>query len=167
MSKFYTDVVCLGDYIFERGIENGIPFEERHAYKPTLYIPTTSNTDWRTLDDKLVGPIQWGSIKETRASIKKYAGVENMKIYGHTNYNYSYIAETYTESIDYNLEHLKIMFIDIEVGSEHGFPNPENAFEEVTAITIKINDDIQVWGCSDFKNTQENITYNKRGRSYF
>jgi hypothetical protein len=44
MSKFYTDVVCLGDYIFERGIENGIPFEERHAYKPTLYIPTTSNT---------------------------------------------------------------------------------------------------------------------------
>jgi len=163
MSKFYTDVVCLGDYIFERGIENGIPFEERHAYKPTLYIPTTSNTDWRTLDDKLVGPIQWGSIKETRASIKKYAGVENMKIYGNTNFKNTFIADTYPEAIDYKLEHLKIMFIDIEVGSEHGFPNPENAHEEVTAITIKINDDIQVWGCSDFNNTQENITYNKCG----
>ena len=129
MSKFYTDVVCLGDYIFERGIENGIPFEERHAYKPTLYIPTTSNTDWRTLDDKLVGPIQWGSIKETRASIKKYAGVENMKIYGNTNFKNTFIADTYPEAIDYKLEHLKIMFIDIEVGSENGFPNPENAHE--------------------------------------
>ena len=163
MSKFYTNVVCLGNYIFERGIEDGVPFDDKHEFKPTLYIPTTTKTDWRTLENEPVGPVQWGTIKETREAMRKYEGVENMKIYGHTNYNYSYIAETYTESIDYNLEHLKIMFIDIEVGSEHGFPNPENAFEEVTAITIKINDDIQVWGCSDFKNTQENITYNKCG----
>ena len=28
---------------------------------------------------------------------------------------------------------------------------------------IKINDDIQVWGCSDFKNDSRNITYNKCG----
>ena len=163
MSKFYTNVVCLGDYIFERGIEDGIPFDEKHEFKPTLYIPTTTKTDWKTLEGDSVGPIQWGSIKETRAAMKKYEGVDNMKIYGHTNYNYSYIAETYPKIIDYNFEHIKVMYIDIEVGSEHGFPNPENAHEEVTAITIKIDDDIQVWGCSEFKNGQENITYNKCG----
>ena len=49
MSKFYTNVVFLGNYIFERGIENGLPFEERHEFKPTLYIPTTTETKWRTL----------------------------------------------------------------------------------------------------------------------
>jgi len=163
MSKFYTNVVCLGNYIFERGIEDGLPFDDKHEFKPTLYIPTKTKTDWHTLEDEPVGPVQWGTIKETREAMKKYEGVENMKIYGHTNYNYSYIAETYPEQVDYNFEHLKIMFLDIEVGSEHGFPNPENAQEEVTAITIKINDDIQVWGCSDFNNTQENITYNKCG----
>ena len=163
MSKFYTNVVCLGNYIFERGIEDGFPFDDKHEFKPTLYIPTTTKTDWRTLEDEPVGPVQWGTIKETRESMKKYEGVENMKIYGHTNYNYSYIAETYPDQVDYNFEHLKIMFLDIEVGSEHGFPNPENAQEEVTAITVKINDDIQVWGCSEFKNGQENITYNKCG----
>ena len=163
MSKFYTNVVCLGNYIFERGIEDGVPFDDRHEFKPTLYIPTTTKTDWRTLEDEPVGPVQWGTIKETRESMKKYEGVENMKIYGHTNYNYSYIAETYPKQVDYNFDHIKVMFIDIEVGSEHGFPHPENAHEEVTAITIKINDDIQVWGCSDFNNTQENITYNKCG----
>ena len=163
MSKFYTNVVCLGNYIFERGIEDGLPFDEKHEFKPTLYIPTTTKTDWHTLDDKPVGPVQWGTIKETRAAMKRYEDVENMKIYGHTNYNYSFIAETYPELIDYNFKHIKIMFIDIEVASEHGFPDPLYANEEVTAITIKINDDIQVWGCSDFKNTQENITYNKCG----
>jgi len=162
-SKFYTNVVCLGNYIFERGIEDGLPFDEKYEFKPTLYIPTTTKTDWRTLEDEPVGPVQWGTIKETREAMKKYEGVENMKIYGHTNYNYSYIAETYPDQVDYNFEHLKIMFLDIEVGSEHGFPNPENAQEEVTAITVKINDDIQVWGCSEFKNGQENITYNKCG----
>ena len=34
MTKFYTNVVCLGNYIFERGIENGLPFEERHEFNP-------------------------------------------------------------------------------------------------------------------------------------
>ena len=164
MSKFYTNVVCLGDYIFERGIEDGIPFDEKHEFKPTLYIPTTTKTDWKTLEGDSVGPVQWGSIKETRAAMKKYEGVDNMKIYGHTNYNYSFIADTYPEEeIDYNFEHIKIMFLDIEVGSEHGFPNPQRADEEVTAITIKVNEDIQVWGCSEFQNGQENITYNKCG----
>ena len=75
MSKFYTNVVCLGDYIFERGIENGLPFEDKKIFKPTLYIPTTSTTEWRTLEDKPVAPIQWGTIKETRAALKKYEGV--------------------------------------------------------------------------------------------
>ena len=161
--QFYTNVVCLGDYIFERGIEDGLPFNVKHEFKPTLYIPTTTKTDWKTLEGDPVGPVQWGSIKETRTAMKKYENVDNMKIYGHTNYNYSFIAEKYPEIIDYNFEHIKIMFLDIEVGSEHGFPNPESAQEEVTAITVKIGDDIQVWGCSEFKNGQENITYNKCG----
>ena len=163
MSKFYTNVVCLGNYIFERGVENGIPFENKTEFKPTLYIPTTSKTDWRTLEDNPVGPVQWGTIKETRAALKKYEGVENMKLYGHTNFNYSYIGETYPDNIDYNLEHIKILYIDIEVGSEHGFPNPETAPSEVTAITTKMGDDIQVWGCGEFKNDNEKITYNKCG----
>ena len=101
-TKFYTNVVCLGNYIFERGIEDGFPFDDKHEFKPTLYIPTTTKTDWRTLEDEPVGPVQWGTIKETRDAMKKYEGVDNMKIYGHTNYNYSYIAETYPEPIDYN-----------------------------------------------------------------
>ena len=162
-NKFYTSVVCLGDYIFERGIEDGHPFDDKREFKPTLYIPTTTKTEWRTLDDKPVGPVQWGSIKETRAAMRKYEDVENMQIYGHTNFNYAFIGEEYPKIINYNLEHLKILFVDIEVGSEQGFPDPQRADEEVQAITIKMGDDIQVWGCGEYKNDNENVTYNKCG----
>ena len=62
MSKFYTNVVCLGNYIFERGIDNGVPFEQRHEFKPTLYIPTKTETEWRTLEDDPVAPVQWLSL---------------------------------------------------------------------------------------------------------
>ena len=165
MTKFYTNVVCLGDHIFERGVENGIPFGDKHEFQPTLYIPTTTKTDWRTLEDSPIAPMQWGSIRETRNAIKKYENVDNMKIYGHTNFNYSYIAEKYPkEQLDYNFEDIKILYIDIEVGSENGFPKPELANEEVTAITIKMGDDIQVWGCGDFNSTNTpDISYNKCG----
>ena len=37
-NRFYTNVVCLGDYIFERGIENGLPFEDKKVFKDKVGI---------------------------------------------------------------------------------------------------------------------------------
>ena len=160
-NTFYTNVACLGDFILERGVEDGRPFNVKHEFKPTLYIPTTTKSKWKTLDGKTVGPIQWGSIKETRDSMKRYENVDNMEIYGHTNYSYAFLAIEYPEEIiNYNLEHIKVMYYDIEVGSENGFPDPQRADEEVTAITIKIDDDIQVWGCGEFVHT-DSVRYTK------
>ena len=158
--KFYTNVVCLGDFIFERGVENGRPFNVKHEFLPTLYVPTKNKTEWRTLNGNPVAPVKWGSIKETRESFKKYEDVQNMEIYSHTNFSYSFLSEEYPEEhIDYNLEHISKMFIDIEVGSESGFPDPQLASEEVTAITIKMNDNIEVWGCGEFIHGDE-VQYN-------
>jgi len=158
--KFYTNVVCLGDFIFERGVKNGRPFNAKHEFLPTLYVPTKNKTEWRTLNGNPVAPVTWGSIKETRESFKKYENVQNMEIYGHTNFSYSFLSEEYPEEhIGYNLEHISKMYIDIEVGSESGFPDPQLASEEITAITIKMNDNIEVWGCGDFIHGDE-VQYN-------
>ena len=160
MSKFYTNVVCLGDFIFERGVEDGRPFNVKHEFLPTLYVPTKTKTDWRTLNGDSVAPVKWGSIKETRASVRKYEDVENLQIYGHTNFSYSFLSEEYPEEhINYNLEEVSKMFIDIEVGSESGFPDPQIASEEVTAITIKMGNVIEVWGCGEFAHGEE-VQYN-------
>ena len=50
-------------------------------------------------------------------------------IYGNTQYQYSYIAEQYPNRIEWDIEKLLMVTIDIEVACENGFPNPEDAIE--------------------------------------
>ena len=57
------------------------------------------------------------------------------------------------------MEKLLIVTIDIEVQCENGFPDPENAIEELLSITIKNHQtkEIVVWGIGDFKSNE--MTY--------
>ena len=48
-NKFYTNVVCLGNYIFERGIENGLPFDEKKEFKPL--VPRVEDKDKTDVDN--------------------------------------------------------------------------------------------------------------------
>ena len=52
-------------------------------------------------------------------------------------YRYSWIYENFPKdkSIEYDYSLLQVATIDIETGSENGFPNPVSATEEVQAIT--------------------------------
>ncbi|NWJ57956.1 DNA polymerase [Marine Group I thaumarchaeote] len=62
-------------------------------------------------------------------------------------------------------QHLKIKlrlplnYLDIEVGSENGFPDIETANEEVTAITVKIDRKCYVFGRGEFVHDRENVFY--------
>ena len=53
------------------------------------------------------------------------------------------------------------MTIDIEVSSEHGFPDVESCQEEILAITIQdyATKKITTWGVKPFVNKQDNVTY--------
>ena len=51
-----------------------------------------------------------------------------------------------------DIKHINIAMIDIEVGSENGFPDPYKATEPITAIAWKtLNGGIRVYGCDDYK----------------
>jgi len=70
--------------------------------------------------------------------------------------------------IDWNIDELKISIIDIEVGSENGFPDPYKATEPITAIAIRsLNGDMVVYGCGEYDkekdetNKGKNVTYIK------
>jgi DNA polymerase elongation subunit (family B) len=65
--------------------------------------------------------------------------------------------------IDYDFDKLEIAIIDIEVGSENGFPDPYEANEPITAIAIHyINGHKYVYGCGSYENNDpENVTYHK------
>ena len=159
--SFYTNVHCLGNNILFRGVSNdGQRFKDRVEYKPTLYIPTKEKTKFRTLEGKPVGEIQPGSIRECREFVRKYKEVDNFNVYGNDKFEFSFIAEYFPEEhIDYDFSQIRIAYLDIEVASENGFPDIENANEEVTAITLKIDRKCYVFGRGEFVHDREDVFY--------
>ena len=159
--SFYTNVHRLGNNILFRGISNdGQRFKDRVEYQPTLYIPTKEKTKFRTLEGKPVGEIQPGNMKECREFIAKYKEVDNFNIYGNDKFEFSFIAEYFPEEhIDYDFSQIRIAYLDIETGSENGFPDIETANEEVTAITLKIDRKCYVFGRGEFVHDRENVFY--------
>lgn len=158
--RFYTSAHLYSNQVLERGFENGQRFEERVDYEPTIYVPTNRKSEYTTLDKKYVEPIQPGTIKDCREFISKYKDVKGFDVYGNTIYQYSYLADKYPQnptSYDYSL--IDVAYIDIETGSENGFPNPINALEEVIAITVAMNGKYYVWGCQPFEVKDDDVEY--------
>jgi DNA polymerase elongation subunit (family B) len=91
--------------------------------------------------------------------VKQFEGVSNgQKIYGQTRFEYAYIADQHTGMVDYDFDKVSIAVIDIEVGSENGFPDPYQANEPITAIAIKyLNGETYVFGCGIYETQGKEI----------
>jgi DNA polymerase elongation subunit (family B) len=159
--KFYTHFTRIGNNIAVRGYRNGKKFSEKIDYNPTLYMPSRTPTEFTTLEGQYVAPVQQGTLRDATDFIKQYEDVGNFKIYGSTNFPYVYINEAYQGKVDYDPALIRIANIDIEVGSENGFPEPASASEPITAITFKLHGHFYVFGCGDFVNTRGDVTYTK------
>ena len=57
------------------------------------------------------------------------------------------------------MEKIRIANIDIEVGSEDGFPEPEQANQPITAITIKMKNKLYVMGINNYQNDRDDVYY--------
>tara|TARA_S200000501_G_scaffold90907_1_gene84156 strand:- start:3388 stop:5931 length:2544 start_codon:yes stop_codon:yes gene_type:complete len=159
--SFYTNVQTIGNSILFRGVSNdGKRFKDRIEYHPTLYIPTKEETKFKTLQGEPVGEIRPGNMKECREFISKYHDIDNFDVYGNDKFEFSFIAEHFPEEhIDYDYSQIRIAYLDIETGSENGFPNVETANEEVTAITMKIGKKVYVFGRGEFVTDREDVFY--------
>lgn len=164
MKSFYTNVQTFGSNILYRGIQNGKRVKQRIEYSPSLYIPSKRITNFTSLDGDYLDQKIFGTMKEARDYIKQFDGVSNgPKIYGQTRFEYAFIADQHKGMIDYEFDKLEIAIIDIEVGSENGFPDPYEANEPITAIAIHYIDGHKyVYGCGSYENNDpENVTYHK------
>jgi len=154
---FYTNVQPHGNYIALRGVnDRGESFKEKLNYEPTLFVEShkPQNPQWKTLDNRNVAPVKWGSMKESRQAIKEYGG----NVFGFDQFQYSFISDNYRGMIDYDLDKIKIGYIDIETSSEHGFPDVRNANEEVLAISYRCGETFRVYGCQGYE-PSEGILY--------
>jgi DNA polymerase elongation subunit (family B) len=161
-NNYYTNVSCLGSNILFRGVKDGRRVKYKVAYTPTLFLKSNKKTNFKSLEGFNLEPVKFDSIREARNFIQDYNKVEGFKIYGNDRYEYAYIADTFKDDINWKLEELSIALIDIEVGSENGFPDPYKATEPITAIGIKyMNGNMIVYGCGDYNNYRDDVTYLK------
>ena len=166
--KFYTNCQCIRSQIYLREVVNGKRVRRKVKYQPTLFLPSNDVSEkHKTLDGRPVSPMKFSSIREARDFVNSYKDVENFEIFGNTYYQYTFIGDEYSEHIDYDISKLIICMIDIEVASSQGFPNVENANEEVIAITMKLNDQYIVFGFrDDYVPKKDNISYFKCENEY-
>ena len=162
--RYYTNVNCIGNFIYYRGIDNGRPVKLKIAYRPTLYLPSKKPTKYTNLQGDYLDEMQFDSINEARDFLRQYENVEGFSIYGNTRFDCAFISDQHPEDeIEWNINEIAIAYLDIEVSSENGFPHPEKAEEPITAITIKSNLDssFHVFGCGDYRKHKDNIHYTK------
>ena len=161
MSDFYTNVSVSGRYILLRGVENDRRVRRKVEFRPTFFLSSQEKSEYKTLAGENVKPIQPGTIPECREFLERYESVDNFPIFGNNRYEYAYIADEYPDDILWDVSKILIAYLDIEVGSENGFPEPRDANEAITAISIKVKGNYFVFGCGDYVKHRDDVHYAK------
>jgi len=150
--KFYTSVSRYGNNLLYRGYDNGKKIQKRIKYKPTYFVSTNKSTGWKSLDGVNVAPIQFDSMRDAKEWLQVNKQVVGRHIYGNDKHIPAFINDDFPGDIEFDRNQINVTTIDIEVQSDAGFPEPEQAAHEITAITIKNNIDntYYVWGLGDY-----------------
>jgi len=161
MTGFYTNVFNHGNHIFVRGFdEDGERIHKQYTYEPRLFVPSKQPTGFVDVHNNPVKPHDFHNIYEAKDFIKKYEEVDGFSIYGYDRWAYTFIYDRYKNIIP-DTSKINIVSLDIEVASDDGFPEPDVAEKEVTAITMKRRNLTVVIGCGDFVSNDKNVYYLK------
>lgn len=158
MSKFYTNVTKYGNNLLVRGYNDGEPFQEEVPFAPTLFVNTTEETPYKDIYGNFCMPVVKESIREMNEYIKHMKDISNVKLLGMENYIFQYISDTY-KNVKYNFDHIRTAFVDIEVYSRDGFPQPKDANAVIDAITHydSIEDVYYVYGLKPWSKAKSGL----------
>jgi hypothetical protein len=162
--EFYTSVVRYGNRLLYRGYKNGHRYEDKIKFSPTLYLEDTNGTAY-TLDGKRVVPKLFDTMREVKEYEGKWNGVygNDRTLYGNKNFVAQFIQEKFPGIIQFDRDKINVSTIDIEVASDDGFPEPDQANHPVISITIKNNIDnvYYIWGMNDYDVSKSIMQDNK------
>ena len=138
MSTFYTNVARSRNNLLYRGIKNGKRVMKKVPFRPTLYL-TDKDGKSRSIYGHKVSPMQFEKMSEAKAFIERNKDIAGFDIYGTEDYVCQYIQEKWPGNIEYDESQIVTINLDIEVRSEKGFPEPDEALWPVDLITFKTN----------------------------
>jgi len=160
--NFYTNVTRYGNMILYRGYENGKKVSHKIKYAPTLFVSSPKG-EWTSLNGVKCAPIKFDSMRDAKGWVDENKQVAGRKIFGNTRYISSFINEYFPGVIKFDRNLINVTTIDIEVASDDGFPEPEEASKEITAICLKNNIDntYYVFGVGDYDVSQALMKTNR------
>lgn len=160
MSEFYTNVKVIGNNVCYRGVKDGKKLKYKLEFSPKVYINSKNHSEYKTLNGEYVEEFSPGNIKETKEFMSKYEDVQGFNVFGNTNFDVQFIAETFSDEIVWDKDQISIWSLDIETSSEYGFPNIETANEQVLLITVMENSTkmITTFGYKHYEN-KDNVNY--------
>jgi len=156
--NFYTNIFESGNFLLVRGIENGKRVTRKIKYRPHLFLPSKTETEFRTIAGKPVDKMEFDTIWEAREFCKKYEDVNGFEYFGLKDYLEVFINEEYPGEIKFDDSLVSVVSIDIENDKSL---DTKNTPREITAITIGKNGKYAAFGCGDFTPTEENVEYYK------
>lgn len=161
---FYTHCWLNRGKIYLKGIKNGKPHRQIVNYSPYLFVPSKTESQYKTLQGKNVDKINFNTISEAREFMKQYKDVDGFEIYGLTNFQYLYLYDNFPGQINFDPSAVSVVGLDIENAMTNKVDMATavaTAPNEITAITLSKDGHRFVFGCKDFVPHQENITYIK------
>ena len=153
MNDFYINVIQHGNQLLVREVVKGKRVSRRVKWQPTLYVPSPIGSIWKTLDGQPLDSIKFKSIKDARNFVQMHQNTPDA-VYGLDNYQYVYIGEEYPDYVNWEMDKMLTITLDIEVECENGFPEVSKAEEPLLCITVKnhSNKAIIVWGIGEYTN---------------
>ena len=150
--QFYTCVNRWGNKLLYRGYDNGRPVAYEVPFEPTIYQAVNWKTEIIGMDGRFVEPKSFQTMRDCTDHIKMYTGVGGKKMYGNKNYINQFLTEKFPNDIEFDRDSINVTSIDIEVASDDGFPEPDEAAHPIISITMKNNIDntFYVWGLGDY-----------------
>lgn len=132
---YYTNVLVDGNNILERYVgEDGTKGQRKISFEPTMYIKSQAESKYKSIYGENVVPKKFANIRDCKDFIKR-AGDLKREVLGMENFALQYIEDIYGKNNSYPLiRQLEIAFVDIEVPTRDGFPDPEVAKWEIDAI---------------------------------
>ena len=164
-NHFYTNAFLRGNSIFYTGYDNGERIKRKVQYEPYVFLPQASpsvpgfQAAYHTIDGKPVLQRNFSNIIEANKFIREHKDISNFKIYGNTNFLYTWINDTFSAQLEYDSSLINVIFLDIEVESDKGLPDYRNAIYPINAITISKHSKKITFGCGEYTPKGPNSAY--------
>lgn len=151
----YTNISRYGNSIRVRAKDSdGVAVHYEETYSPSLFLAAKpgEKTPYKNMYGEPLRKKKFGTMRKAKEFLDQYKGLDNLKVYGMERFEYQYLSDYY-DGVDFDWDHSYITTVvfDLECACDNGFPEPDDADEEILCGTFHINGMYHVFGTKPFE----------------